>query len=235
MKKVKVKGNHVIFALVLLVTGFIFTKSYQMANHRDTHSIPSPQWREEDELRNEILVEQKKNRELAEELRSIQLQISQIEEEIAEKERTYFNLVEDLDRLRMITGDADVVGEGISVILHDAEYVQDGENPNDYIVHEQHIQMVIDELLVAGAEAIAINGHRINHQTYIQCVGPVIEIDGEVSFAPFEISAIGDQETLYSALSITGGVIDYLLSDNIEVKVQEQDDITLQSYYAENG
>lgn len=230
----KVKGNHVIFALVLLVTGFIFTKSYQLSHEKESQSISAPQWRAEDELRNEILIEQEKNRELAEELRSIQLQINQIEETIAEQERTYFNLVEDLDKLRMITGDVKVKGEGVSLTLHDAKYVQDVENPNDYIVHEQHIQMVVDELLVTGAEAIAINGHRINHKTYIQCVGPVIEIDGEVSFAPFEITAIGDKETLYSSLNMSGGVIDLLLSDNIEVKIQKQNEIIFDPYYSES-
>ncbi|UCZ51822.1 DUF881 domain-containing protein [Bacillus shivajii] len=232
----KVKGSHVIFSLVLLVTGFIFALSYQLTNDQTGPvAIPNNQWQAEDELRNQVLMEQQINRNLTEELRFLQQQITEIEDEMAHRERTYFNLVEDLDRLRMVTGTVGVKGEGVSVMLDDAEYIHEEENPNNFIVHEQHVQMVIDEMLVSGAEAIAINGHRINHQTYIQCIGPVIEVDGHTSFAPFEITAIGDSETLTQALNMTGGVTDRLVSDNIEVRIEKKNEITLDPYYAERG
>ncbi|MDQ0253813.1 uncharacterized protein YlxW (UPF0749 family) [Evansella vedderi] len=232
----RVKGSHVIFSFVLLVTGFIIALSYQFTNENNPgNQLSNSQWRAEDELRNQVLMEQAVNRSLAEELREIQNQINEIEEVVANDERLYFNLIEDLDRLRMVTGSVRVKGEGISVTLRDAEYVQEGENPNNYIVHEQHIQKVVDELLVTGAEAIAINGHRINHQSYIHCIGPVIEIDGHVSFAPFEITAIGDSETLNGALNMFGGVVDQLLSDNIEVRIEKRNEIVLDPYFSERG
>ncbi|MFA9557367.1 DUF881 domain-containing protein [Evansella sp. AB-rgal1] len=233
----RVKGSHVIFSFVLLVTGFILAISYQFTNENSEsgNQLSSSQWRAEDELRNQVLMEQSINRNLTEELRVIQNQITEIEEEIANQQRTYFNLVEDIDRLRMITGSVQVKGEGLSVILRDADYVPEGDNPNNYIVHEQHIQRVIDELLVTGAEAIAINGHRINHRSYIQCIGPVIEVDGNISYAPFEITAIGESETLNSALNMVGGVVDQLLSDNIEVRIEQKNEIALDPYYSERG
>ncbi|SDY75899.1 Uncharacterized conserved protein YlxW, UPF0749 family [Evansella caseinilytica] len=233
----RVKGSHVIFSFVLLVTGFILAVSYQFAkeNVLSTANQTNTQWKEEDDLRNQVLMEQTINRNLTQELRVIQSQITEIEEEIANRQRKYYNLVEDIDRLRMVTGSVQVKGEGISVTLRDAEYVQEGENPNNYIVHEQHLQMVIDELYVTGAEAIAVNGHRLNHQSYIQCIGPVIEIDGHVSFAPFEITAIGDSETLIGALNMVGGVTDFLLNDNIEVRIEKESEIILDPYFSEGG
>ncbi|MCD8509648.1 MAG: DUF881 domain-containing protein [Bacillus sp. (in: Bacteria)] len=228
----KVKGKHVIFSLVFLVTGFILAFSYQLASETSgSNTISNSQWRAEDELRNQVLMEQAINRSLTEELRAIQSKINEIEEQVANDQRVYFNLVEDLDRLRMVTGSVAVKGEGITVTLRDAQYVQEGENPNNYIVHEQHIQKVVDELLVSGAEAIAINGYRINHQSYIYCVGPVIEVDGNTSFAPFEITAIGDSEKLNGALNMFGGVMDQLLSDNIEVRIEKHREIILDPYY----
>lgn len=228
----RVRGKHVIFSLVFLVTGFILALSYQLASETSgNNSISNSQWRAEDELRNQVLMEQAINRSLAEELRSIQTRINEIEEMVANDQRIYFNLVEDLDRLRMITGSVAVKGEGITITLRDAQYVQEGENPNNYIVHEQHIQKVVDELLVTGAEAIAINGYRINHQSFIQCIGPVIEVDGHTSFAPFEITAIGDSEKLNGALNMLGGVVDQLLGDNIEVRIEKHREIILEPYY----
>ncbi|MDG5788284.1 DUF881 domain-containing protein [Evansella sp. AB-P1] len=232
----RVKGSHVIFSFVLLLTGFILAISYQITNERQiTNEMSSTQWRAEDELRNEVLMEQAINRNLTEELRDIQNQINEIEDDIANSQRRYFNLVEDLDRLRMVTGSVQVKGEGISVTLRDAEYVPDGDNPNSYIVHEQHLQKIIHELLVTGAEAIAINGYRLNHQSYIQCIGPVIEIDGNVSFAPFEITAIGEKETLNSSLNMVGGVIDQLVSENIEVRIENKNEIIMDPYFSERG
>ncbi|MBU9720438.1 MULTISPECIES: DUF881 domain-containing protein [Bacillaceae] len=231
----KVKGSHVILSLVLLVSGFIVALSYQFTNlNSAANQTNGSQWREEDELRDQILMEQMVNRSLTEELRDIQNQLTEFEEEIVNQQTRYFNLVEDLDRLRMITGNVGVVGEGLSVTLNDSEYVE-GENPNNYIVHEQHIRMLIDELLVTGAEAIAINGHRINSQSYIQCIGPVIEVDGHISFAPFEITALGDSETLNEAINMVGGVKDRLLSDNIEVRIEKKNEIVLEPYFSERG
>lgn len=235
-KKLKVKGNHVILSVILIITGFIVALSYQFANETPkSQVITERQWKKEDELRNQVLFEQSVNRNLAEELRAIQAEITAIEEEIAFQERTYFNLVEDLDRLRMVTGAVGVKGPGIEVTLTDANYVPDGENPNFYIVHEFHIQTVIHELLVTQAEAIAINGQRISHRSYIQCVGPVIRIDGNTSFAPFVITAIGDAAKLHDSLHLPGGVRDQLLSDQIEVKIERKDLIIMDPYLSERG
>ncbi len=235
-KKLKVKGNHVILSFVLIITGFIIALSYQFANEgQNSQVITDRQWNKEDELRNQVLFEQSVNRNLSEELRAIQAEINTIEEEIAFQERTYFNLVEDLDKLRMVTGTVGIKGPGIEVTLSDAEYVPDGDNPNFYIVHEFHIQKVIHELLVTQAEAIAINGQRISHRSYIQCVGPVIRIDGNTSFAPFVITAIGDADKLHDSLHLPGGVRDQLLSDQVEVKIEKKDLIILDPYLSERG
>ncbi|OIJ09811.1 hypothetical protein BKP35_15110 [Anaerobacillus arseniciselenatis] len=232
----KVKGNHVILSFVLIITGFIVALSYQFANEgQNSQVITERQWNKEDELRNQVLFEQSLNRNLSEELRAIQAEINTIEEEIAYQERAYFNLVEDLDKLRMVTGSVGVKGPGIEVTLSDADYVPDGENPNFYIVHEGHIQKVIHELLVTQAEAIAINGQRISHQSYIQCVGPVIRIDGNTSFAPFVITAIGDPDKLHDSLHLPGGVRDQLLSDQVEVKIEKKELIIMDPFLSERG
>lgn len=232
----KVKGKHVVFSFIMLVTGFIIALSYQFTNEEESkQTITERQWKKEDSLRNEVLFEQSVNRNLAEELRVIQSEIHAVEEEISIQEKTYFNLVEDLEKLRMVTGAVAVQGAGIEVTLTDAEYIPDGENPNYYIVHEGHIQKVVHELLVTQAEAIAINGQRISHQSYIQCVGPVIRIDGITSFAPFTITAIGDPNKLNDSLNLPGGVKDQLVSDQIEVKIEKKDLIRLDPYLSERG
>ncbi len=235
--RVVMKSRYVIFTFVLLVTGFLIALSFQLDADFGKNSFveQDSQWQTEDDLRNDVLLEQETTRELTEQLREIQSEIKQIEETVSDQEQLYFNLVEDMDKLRMVTGEIGVKGEGVLVTLTDAEYIPGEDNPNSYIVHEQHIQQVVDELLVSGAEALAINGHRVTHRTYIHCIGPVIEIDGEIAFAPFEVKAIGDRDTLDEALNLTGGVKDQLVNENIQVRIEKKTDIQIDPYFSESG
>lgn len=237
----KVKGKHIVLSFVLLVTGFIVALSYELTSERASSLLPGyeRQWEHEDTLRQEVMIESEKNKQLQEQLQRLQANVRELEEEIAsvthEQEVRANNILEDVDRLRKIVGQVKVKGPGIEVSLEDAEYFPDGENPNNYIVHEQHIQSVIDELLVAGAEAIAINGQRITNQSYIQCIGPVIMIDGYSYPAPFTISAIGDSSHLESALLLYGGVHHQLVAEGITVRIQPKDTITLNPHLSESG
>lgn len=122
----------------------------------------------------------------------------------------------------MYLGKVKVAGKGIDVTLEDGAYDPKKENVNSYIVHDHHVFKVINELYVSGAQAIAINGQRINHNSYIICNGPVITVDGVPFPEPFKISAIGDPDVLASALSITGGIKDQLVNDNIIFTVEKR-------------
>lgn len=237
----RVKGKHVILSFVLLVTGFILALSYEVTNERSSSLVPGyeRQWEIEDELRNQVIMEQTANRNLQEDLRLFQADVRELENNLAsidkEQEVKAQNLLEDIDRLRKLVGQVKVEGPGIEIALEDADYVPDGDNPNNYIVHEFHIQRVVHELFVAGAEAIAINGFRLTHQSYIQCIGPVIRVDGNTSSAPFVISAIGDSDHLESAITLLGGVHDQLVNDQISVRIQKKNAITLEPHLVESG
>ncbi|WP_078554838.1 DUF881 domain-containing protein [Bacillus alkalicellulosilyticus] len=236
----RVTGKHVIYALVLMVTGFIIALSYQFASEGNNQDvITERQWRHEDELRNKIIIEQAVNRNLQEDLRAYQAQLQEIEDRIThldeQQELRVTNLMEDLERIRKVVGSVKVTGPGIEVTLADSSYLPDGANANEYIVHEAHVQTLVDELFVAGAEAISINGIRLSHRSYIQCIGPVIKIDGYTSAAPFVISAIGDAVTLEGSLHLLGGVHDQLVNANIEVKIQKKNDIVMDPYLSERG
>ncbi|GIW49648.1 MAG: hypothetical protein KatS3mg080_0259 [Anoxybacillus sp.] len=112
--------------------------------------------------------------------------------------------------------------------LSDASYIPSEANATNYIVHEQHVFQVVNELWIAGASAVAINGQRLSHRSYIVCNGPVIEIDGTQHPAPFVIQAIGDPNVLIPALTIAGGVKDQLTSDHIVVDIVEKSEVTME-------
>jgi uncharacterized protein YlxW (UPF0749 family) len=229
----KIKGKHLFLSLILLVTGFILSFSYQRAQIRENEVEQSNEWKKEDSLRSQILNLQKSNRDLSHDLQNMQLKVEKKENKLADQEKTSYHLVEDLKKLRMVVGNVKVKGEGVQVTLSDASYVPEGDNPNDYIVHEEHIRSVIDELHIAGAEAIAINGQRISHDTYISCVGPVVSVDGNQYPAPFVITAIGNSSALEKALNLY--IINKIVNDGVEVRVESENEIAMEPFITEEG
>ncbi|MGE8204172.1 DUF881 domain-containing protein [Heyndrickxia sp. NPDC080065] len=229
MKRTKMKGKNVILALVSLVLGFMLAFSYNLANKekKSSSTLSDPQFARENELRNEILKQQKENRRLQKELYDKQNKVRTMEKDLSKEEQVFFNLAEDAEKYRMFLGKVKVQGEGVTVTLEDGAYDPKKENVNSYIVHDHHVFKVINELYIAGAAAIAINGQRINHNSYIVCNGPVITVDGIPFPEPFQITAIGDPNVLASALSISGGVKDQLVNDNIVFTIEKKDQVQI--------
>jgi uncharacterized protein YlxW (UPF0749 family) len=236
MTGMKVKGKQVVLSLVSLVLGFILAFSYSLANSEESGlgNRSNGQWKQEEELRDQILEQQQKNNNLQEQLYEKQEKVVDIEKEFSKEKQIYFNLAEEAEKYRMYLGKTKVKGPGVKVKLSDADYKPNEDNANNYIVHEHHIFKVINELYIAGASAVSINGQRLKHDSYVLCHGPVIQIDGIEYPAPFEITAIGDPEVLSSAMNITGGVKDQLVNDNIEFSLEKKTDIVLEPLIGES-
>ncbi|TDQ42329.1 DUF881 domain-containing protein [Aureibacillus halotolerans] len=215
---------------VIVSLGFLLSFSYQQ-----TKKSPKEQavngWEEEYTFRQELIDLEEKNRELAMTLEEKKSDVQELEASFADQESTLFNLVEEVEKLRMFTSSVGIEGSGVEVQLSDASYIPDEQNVNQYLVHESHIHKVVNELKASGAEAIAINGHRLQHDSYIVCTGPVITIDGYQSAAPFVITALGDPDVLESSLQLPNGVVEQLVSDNITVRVERKDTYKMTPYF----
>jgi len=185
-------------------------------------------------LRKQILLVQDKNRELQKDLYDKQETVRKYEKELSEEAEMYLSLAEETEKYRLFLGKVKVKGPGIEISLEDGEYRQ-SEDANNYIVHEHHVFKVVNELYIAGATAISINGQRLNHNSYIVCNGPVITVDGNPYPAPFIISALGDTDTLVSALNISGGVRDQIVNDNIIFSIEKKKQIILDPVLGESS
>ena len=79
---------------------------------------------------------------------------------------------------------SEVEGPGLSVTLEDApipaDGVPDGYTAEDYIVHEQDVQAVINALWAGGAEAIGVMDQRIIATSAVRCVGSTLLLHGQV-------------------------------------------------------
>lgn len=220
-----------IILIVCITTGFIIGYSYNLT--KDEKKINNTYLQQEESYREELIDQKERNKELMDELNHLQEQIRKYEKNFASNEEESQKLVEEANKLRLVLGEIPSQGQGIKVTLKDGEYDTKTTNPNEYIVHESHIFMVINELKISGAEAISINGQRLKTNSYISCNGPVITIDGKQYPAPFVIEAIGDADSLISSLKLVGGVFDKLLNDRIVVTIEKSEQIQMSSVNAE--
>ncbi|MDA7025962.1 DUF881 domain-containing protein [Bacillus sp. CLL-7-23] len=221
------KKHTAILSLAMLVLGFLLSFSYQFTKEMKDNKGNSKSWEEEYSLRDRLISQEKQTNALKNELIRKQKEVQQTEESLKGEKEEYDNILEDVERYRMYVGEIGVQGQGIQVTLKDASYIPEGENVNQYIIHESHIFRLLNELWISGAAAVSINGQRVTHHSYISCNGPVITVDGNQYPAPFVVSAIGEADVLIPALNIAGGLVDQLTRDHISVHIEEQAKVTM--------
>lgn len=143
-------------------------------------------------------------------------------------------LARELRKTKMQAHLLEVVGQGVLVTLDDSNIVKKTvENPNLYLIHDEDMLKIVNELRAAGAEAISINGQRIIATSEIRCAGPTISVNNTRYAPPYIIKAIGNKKTLEAALKMRGGVIDTMKFWGIQVNVNMEDTITIQPYSGE--
>ena len=139
-------------------------------------------------------------------------------------------LKKEVEQLQVQSGLVDVHGPGVTVVLSDSTAANTTGDEADYIIHDNDLLSVVNELRSAGAEAISLNGERLTATSEIRCTGAVVTVNGRREPAPFTIMAIGDKTTLYNALTMRNGVVDVLRQWKIDVQVSANDELLIPKY-----
>lgn len=140
------------------------------------------------------------------------------------------NVKKELANNDISTGLTKVTGQGIVIVLDDATESSDASFDSMKVVHNQDLLMVMNDLKVAGAEAMSINDQRIVGTTDIYCFGPFVQINGVKEPAPFYIRAIGNMDSLISYMNADGSYINYLKARGISVDISKDSKIELPLY-----
>ena len=151
---------------------------------------------------------------------------------IKKPEKSSELLNEILLRRKMQAGYQKLQGKGVIIELMDSEEeAGDGENPNNLLIHDQDILILLNDLKVAGAEALSVNGQRIVARSEIKCSGATITINGTTYGQPFVIKAIGDPKQLEAAVlspDSYGDILQQLY--HIRLKIEIKDSIEIGAY-----
>lgn len=227
----KIKGHYALLSLVCFVLGFMIAYSYAITAKKGENEQDSREWDRQFKLRSMLIEQEQVNAKLQQKVAALQDKVRTEEKNIVNQKEKLSDTVKAVEQLRMYLGKIKIQGEGIELTLADSAKIPIDKNVNSYLVHDGHIQAVLNELYAAGARAVAINGQRLTSHSYVTCIGPVINVNGTEHPAPFVITAIGDTDVLTKALNIHGGVVDQLIRDNITVKLQTKASVVLEPYY----
>ncbi|WP_426560417.1 DUF881 domain-containing protein [Angustibacter sp. McL0619] len=102
-----------------------------------------------------------------------------------------------LDTLGILAGTVGAEGTGVEVFVSDPQ----GQ------VRAAQVLDLVEELRDAGAEAIQVGDARVVASTAFTDVDGGIAVGGVKQKAPYTVLAIGDSQTMSTALEIPGGVI----------------------------
>lgn len=168
-------------------------------------------------------------------LDDISLRSSQLDEHIRELEVTRDRLrsgtdttAEALDQaqrrvdtLGILAGTIAAQGPGITVDISD---------PNRQVTGPLILDL-IQELRDAGAESIEVGGVRVVASTFIGDSGGNLTVDGQPVTRPIRVKAIGDPNTLASAMTIPGGIVETIRQKGAQASVNEAPTIQITSIH----
>lgn len=134
-------------------------------------------------------------------------------------------LDKELLQARIIAGETDVTGNGVVVTLTNTEDTEE--------ISCDTLLLLVNELKLAGAEAISINDQRIVNMSDIVDINTsdgakFILVNKKRVVEPYVVKAIGDQKYLESALTTkTVGFIDQFKENAI---LEKQNNIKIEKY-----
>ncbi len=121
------------------------------------------------------------------------------------------------EALAILNGTIAAVGPGLTITIRDPDSKVDSAILLD----------AVQELRGAGAETMQVAGVRIGVSSALVGEAGDVRIDGIEVSAPYEIVAIGDSQTLATAMQIPGGVEDKVIQAGGSIDVVAADQVTV--------
>ena len=208
------RGAQVSIALVCIVLGVMLAVQYKTTGHYKASLVPQ---RTEDLARMLDTATKEKNA-LTEKVDSLNEQLANMRQ----NDQALADLQKELEKTSMSAGLVELEGPGIIVTVNDRPHNrQIGNNPNEDLIHEADLLMLINELKASGAESISLNDERITAMTEVRCAGPLIIVNQNRIGAPFILQAIGNPEILESGMNLGGGILSQLKFQGFQITMEK--------------
>lgn len=184
------------------------------------------------DLKNELLKCQGEYEEIYKELEEKEQKLEEIRLTAATKSEGDTQNEAEIKSNQILLGLTEISGQGFVIELDENRQVSSDEvlNINGYLVHEEDLLYIVNELFNSGADAVSINDQRITNTTAILCDGNIIRINGKMVGVPITIKAIGYPERMEFALTRPGGYLQAMADDGVKVVHWKSESITIPKY-----
>lgn len=217
--------NKLILSIIIGFTALILTMvmftQFKTITNTDITAIETMR---ESELRTELANIKQKYEEIKNKLDEVETKIDEHKNKIESNEDTAVLLINEVNEAEMYMGYTNVKGEGIQIILSDNDLKS---------IESYDIITLINELKLAGAEAIGINDQRITAYSEIVDVNGNILVNTSKISGPYIIKAIGDKKYLESAITIKGGYYDDMVANDKTISYETLNQVEIQKYEKE--
>lgn len=207
-----------VVALFLVGVGFLVA-THLRSRQPLRQAATLPTWRLQ-ELAVLVHKQDEVRRLLEVEVDSLRRQTQAYEAAVAEGRGLSEAMARELAQLRLVLGLSPVEGPGVSVTVAEGPTRPGGILPVS--LEAQDLSGLANELWSAGAEAMAINGIRIQASTGIRQTRAGIVVGSARLAPPYRLEAIGDPDLLLAALAIRGGFVDGLRAVGLRLVIQRQ-------------
>lgn len=212
-------------SLMCLLLGFMISLSWVT---QQTRTSRSAFLRADQRTRvNEAEVDLEAYQTATSEVQKLQEEKTRLEEALAKKGDDSKVLNESLQEMKIFAGLTEMEGPGVVVTLSDSTKTDTGFGGQvavspDAVIHDQDVVHVVNELYASGAEAVAVNGHRVAGTTSFRCVGTTVLVNDVKIASPITVRAIGDPATLFGAMNMPGGALSQIrLYDPSMVQIEK--------------
>lgn len=195
---VKIKAWHISISIVCVLSGILF--AVNLRSHAKIEYNPISQRNEN--LVKMIRAQEKNNHDLEDEITKTREKLEEFQKFHSAGQGRLTELQSDILKAKKNAGLTALKGPGIIITLADKKEEAEAAMKSGttsleaFLIHDDDIISIINDLRAAGAEAISVNGLRIVSTTDIKCAGYVILVNTTRLAPPYTIKAIGDSAKL---------------------------------------
>ena len=194
----RLTGWAAIVPLVAAGAGLMFATSARTSQGTDLRSFGRL------DLVDVVRAQDREVRQRAAAVQQLQDQVDSLTSQAAPGNAEVARLRAEAAALAPSVGTQAVTGPVLSVSLDDAKLpatgIPAGFTVDDFVVHQQDVQNVVNALWAGGAEAMMLQDQRVISTSAVRCVGNTLILQGRVYSPPYVIQAIGDQPAMRAAL-----------------------------------
>ena len=220
----------ILILILAVISGFIVSMGFNINRRGEVIGVNEYEelYEERTKILSKIGVLERENKELNE-------KIDVYEDGKSDEDETARIIEEELKVNRMLIGEDKVAGEGVIIKLEDGFKTLNNKQIDSFIrrqrtIHNNDIVDILNDIKIAGGEAISINDRRIILKSSVYCAGQFLVIDGYKTPSPFYIKVLGDSEMLEESLMADNSSIKKLINREIKIDINREKNIKITEF-----